>query len=646
MTMKKSNNNSINDEKFRENRRKRKTVEKTSAGPVRKASSSRVKQVKKADVKKTHTTAFIVISVLASIIILFTSLLLFAPGFKTTVLKHVLMSISYGSNLSNNDNPDASLSDGIHHTFEGDGGKQGSLHKDVYTFLATGTDFGGNLTDVIMIAKLDTEKDKIDILQIPRDTYVKLNSKLIIDDKGNISRDNFTKGYEAKINSVYSQGKNLAYNPLNKLIGEAKGKGVSQIEKLCKSKEYSYLGVTQQQLSRYLSESDGTKKKELLNNMQRNFGIKYLSTLIYYSYGIPIDYHAQVNTAGFRNIVDAVGGVELYVPQDMYHYDPTQNLFINLKKGQQHLDGDKAEQFVRFRGYAMGDIARIDAQKTFINAFLDKVCSVSIVSRISPILAVVQENLYTNLTLQEISDFALKALDMDLSTGFTMTTLPGAPVDVYRGGMRVSYYTAIKKDVASLVNENFNKYDTTLPDSMFNLIELKSESVPVTIAPSTSDNQEPSQKDESAPDGQENEASGDNSQTSDTTPENAGLSGEDGNDIENDEVEAGSENDVESDTQNDDDDTDGENVNNGEQDSQSGEDNGDGESDSESTSAPSQGEQDAAVSDNTDEGTQNEPVTDLFDAVINGNLRQETQEGSSVPTESHSDASDETQQAA
>ncbi len=587
--MKKSNNNSINDEKFSKNRRKRKTVTQAFLPPVKRTSVSAKSNVLKSDGKKNHTTAYIVATVLLSIIILFVGLLLFAPGFKTVVLRHVLMSISYGSNLSNNDNPDSSLSDGIHHTFEGEGGKQGTLHKDIYTFLATGTDFGGNLTDVIMIAKLDTDKEKIDIIQIPRDTYVLLNSKLIIDSNGNISPDNFTKGYEAKINSVYATGKNLAYTPITRLISEAKGKGVSQIEKLCKSNEYSYLGVTQQQLSRYLSESDSDKKKELLNNMQRNFGIKYLSTLIYYSYGIPIDYQAQVNTSGFRNIVDAVGGVELYVPQDMYHFDPTQDLYINLKKGQQHLDGDKAEQFVRFRGYTMGDIARIDAQKTFINAFLDKVCSVSIVSRISPILSVVQENLYTNLTLQEISDFALKALDMDLSTGFTMTTLPGAPVDVYRGGVRVSYYTAVKKDVSALVNQSFNKYDTPLPDSMFRLIELKSESTPVTASPAPS---------VSSSDGESQGDNGVQGGVSDENPQDEGN---------------GDEGDRGDDTFSDDSD-----INNIGTDDESGAEESSGEnkdtSDSQNTSDTENS------SDGQTSSDENEPVTDLFDAVLNGTL--------------------------
>lgn len=460
ITMKKKNFESLNEENFLQNKNKRKSR----------------KNAPEKKVKKNHNTAIIVSSVLLSILVVFISLFLFVPSFKTTALKHVLSSLSTGSNLENAHNADNSVSDGIHSSIISSDGKKGSLTKGTYTFLALGVDHSEGLTDVIMVARFDTSTKKADILQIPRDTYVKLNKTLIIDDNGNISKDNFgSSGYEAKINSTYSTGRNLSRTPLNNLIVEAAGKSNAKIKELCESKEYSYLGVTSQTLSKYLNESDSSKKKEIFSSMQKTFGIKYLSTLIYYSYGIPIDYYAQVNTSGFRNIVDAVGGVDLYVPQNMYHNDPTQNLLINLKKGQQHLDGDKAEQFVRFRGYAMGDIDRVDAQKTFINAFLNKLLTPSIVTRISDITKEIQKNLFTNLSLQETADFALLALDLDLSNGFTMTTLPGRAVDATRNGVWVSYYSANKNDVMELVNKSFNKYDTDLPAEMFGLHMLSSE---------------------------------------------------------------------------------------------------------------------------------------------------------------------------
>ncbi len=70
--------------------------------------------------------------------------------------------------------------------------------------------------------------------------------------------------------------------------------------------------------------------------------------------------------AGFKSIVDILDGVDFYVPRDMKYSDPSQNLYINLKEGMQHLDGDKAEQLVRFRRYVQGDHERIKVQREFV----------------------------------------------------------------------------------------------------------------------------------------------------------------------------------------------------------------------------------------------------------------------------------------
>ncbi|MGK7943030.1 MAG: LCP family protein, partial [Microcystaceae cyanobacterium] len=69
-----------------------------------------------------------------------------------------------------------------------------------------------------------------------------------------------------------------------------------------------------------------------------------------------IDRYVRITTDGFVKLVDLVGGVEVYVPQDMYYQDRTQNLYIDLKAGLQTLDGQQAEQFARFRSQDTGDI--------------------------------------------------------------------------------------------------------------------------------------------------------------------------------------------------------------------------------------------------------------------------------------------------
>jgi LCP family protein required for cell wall assembly len=116
-------------------------------------------------------------------------------------------------------------------------------------------------------------------------------------------------------------------------------------------------------------------KKDGSKNPERD-GCKKMEEYLEKNLAMTIHYSAVMDLDGFGNIVDAIGGVDMYVPMDMRYSDPEQGLYINLKEGYQHLNGKTAEQFVRYRsGYATGDIGRGDAQKIFMSAFLDKILS-------------------------------------------------------------------------------------------------------------------------------------------------------------------------------------------------------------------------------------------------------------------------------
>lgn len=86
--------------------------------------------------------------------------------------------------------------------------------------------------------------------------------------------------------------------------------------------------------------------------------------------GIRLDGYIALDLVAFRRIVDAIGGVTLRVPTELVYEDPIQGLTICLPAGEQHLDGAKAEQFVRCRNaYVRADLGRVDAQKIFLAAF-------------------------------------------------------------------------------------------------------------------------------------------------------------------------------------------------------------------------------------------------------------------------------------
>lgn len=179
---------------------------------------------------------------------------------------------------------------------------------------------------------------------------------------------------------------------------------------------------------------------------------------------INIHHTVVMNLDGFKNIVDAIGGVDIYVPKDMIYDDPDQDLYINLPEGYHHLDGEQSEGFVRFRsGFLQADIGRVNAQKIFMTAFISEVKatikSVDI-SAIASLAREVFENVHTDLSVSEIVHFAKLLADVDLSA-INMMTVPGG---VEKSGV---YYVINRPATLEAINKHFNIYKGDIADSIF-----------------------------------------------------------------------------------------------------------------------------------------------------------------------------------
>jgi polyisoprenyl-teichoic acid--peptidoglycan teichoic acid transferase len=140
--------------------------------------------------------------------------------------------------------------------------------------------------------------------------------------------------------------------------------------------------------------------------------------------GVRIDRYVRVNIMAVEKLIDALGGVTVYVPKDMKYTDNTQHLYIDLKEGEQRLNGEQALQFLRYRYDGLGDIGRIQRQQTFMRALMEQSLSPATVVKLPQILSVVQEYIDTNLSLEEI--VALTGFAAKISRENTqMLMLPG-----------------------------------------------------------------------------------------------------------------------------------------------------------------------------------------------------------------------------
>jgi polyisoprenyl-teichoic acid--peptidoglycan teichoic acid transferase len=140
--------------------------------------------------------------------------------------------------------------------------------------------------------------------------------------------------------------------------------------------------------------------------------------------GVEIDRYVRVSTDAFRELVNLLGGVRVYVPKDMQYQDKTQNLNIDLKAGWQQMNGDQAEQFARFRNDDFGDIGRVQRQQALLKAIREQVSNPLTIARIPSILKSMEKYIDTNLTFEEMLALVNLGLKME-QKDFQMVLLPG-----------------------------------------------------------------------------------------------------------------------------------------------------------------------------------------------------------------------------
>jgi polyisoprenyl-teichoic acid--peptidoglycan teichoic acid transferase len=139
---------------------------------------------------------------------------------------------------------------------------------------------------------------------------------------------------------------------------------------------------------------------------------------------IAVERYIRVTPDAFRELVNLVGGVEVFVPYSMSYQDLSQNLQINLQAGWQTLDGEGAEQFVRFRNDKFGDIGRVQRQQVLLKALQKRLYSPAMLPRLPQAIRILQQYVDTNLSLDEM--LALASFGRDLTAEkIKMVMLPG-----------------------------------------------------------------------------------------------------------------------------------------------------------------------------------------------------------------------------
>ena len=272
----------------------------------------------------------------------------------------------------------------------------------VVNFLVAGRDKAAWNTDVMMLVSFNMHDYTLNVLQIPRDTYIEV--------------DGVTRG---RINTLVKLMRARAYNEDSSLNSDEMLKAGMQ----------------------------GT-----VDILEKNMCIQ-------------IDGYAIVNLEGFRNIINAIGGVYMNVPYAMEYDDPDQGLHIYLAPGPQTLNGEQAEMFVRYRsGYVQGDIGRVDAQKIFLTALFKQLQNNLTISTVPTIVDQLLKYVTTDVPLTDIVFYAKELLKVDMEN-VSMMTLPGG--DARSATTGAWYYIMHRADMLNAVNEYFNVYNKDITDELF-----------------------------------------------------------------------------------------------------------------------------------------------------------------------------------
>lgn len=142
--------------------------------------------------------------------------------------------------------------------------------------------------------------------------------------------------------------------------------------------------------------------------------------------GVKVDRYIMVHDNAVKAIVEALDGVDVYVEKNMNYDDYAGKLHIHLTKGEHHLSANEAVGYLRFRHDPLGDIGRTHRQQWFLRGVMNEIKKPETVTKIPDIVSVARKYVKTNMSLGELSQFAMMAKHLDMDK-IEIATLPGGP---------------------------------------------------------------------------------------------------------------------------------------------------------------------------------------------------------------------------
>jgi LCP family protein required for cell wall assembly len=144
------------------------------------------------------------------------------------------------------------------------------------------------------------------------------------------------------------------------------------------------------------------------------YGAGLLADTLLNNFGISVDHYLTINKYAFRNIVDALGGISVYLPEPVYYKSisvPTPKLL--LPAGYHNINGSLAEKVVRSRQYADGDFGRVRMQNQVIKGLANQILTPTGITQIPALANQLRGYVVTDFSTGDITQMACLAAHID-----------------------------------------------------------------------------------------------------------------------------------------------------------------------------------------------------------------------------------------
>lgn len=173
----------------------------------------------------------------------------------------------------------------------------------------------------------------------------------------------------------------------------------------------------------YLPDNKGVQK---INSAHALGGVNLVKKTLKETFGIKIDRYILIHDEAVEKVVDALGGVPIYVEKRMLYHDYAGKLHIDLEKGNTVLNGNQAVGYLRYRKDGLGDIGRTHRQQWFMKSLFDRLRSPQVITKLPEVINVANTYIKTDMSFYELSQYANLARSIDKNK-IEIATLPGAP---------------------------------------------------------------------------------------------------------------------------------------------------------------------------------------------------------------------------